>query len=446
MTNIKERYFNKKDNELYIDIKNKLSDVLNESMGVDISGSQHLETVETCLAQIKKEHDVHMNLMKIRKAINAEFKTNCTSVFITDNKVKSYFFGAHIIPTEKECYKLADNIARVNKNIKFEQCSEFVIELDSKLIYTLDATPEEITAVILHEIGHKVFYSKNKVQMKEKLIATLLANGALSSVAIITQMLAYRFILFTLILNFFASTFSNALSIKEEIDSDSFAVRYGYGAALNSVIQQIMDNSRSFNTFGFARSKDKEDEALTKWCFNSIIGFKFRQKAIRKDLEFMLKSEQNPEVRKIINAQISMVDNMVKRNKGLKGLSVMNDERIRLGESFSAFAEMSSKGISYLELDELEVEIERIRDPEDKLYVVSRIHKDLADNGKFIKEKEKQLHKKRLSDEQIKDHVEMKELMTYRTQLMDLLAKCRKASVREKHHHFIVGYPLGYEG
>lgn len=446
MNDFTQSYMEKKSDKLFNVVLENLSTIILSEAEATFSQSVHFETMEACIAQIQQNHDVNINLMKLQKAINAEFKTNCLKVFITDNKVKSYFFGAHIIPTEKECYKLAENVIKIKENVKFDVCSEFVIELDSKLIYDLDATPEEIVAVLLHEIGHKVFYTKNKVNMKAKFIECLASNGLLTVVSFITRISMFKFLLFTLILNFFSSCFSNVLSLKEEIDADSFAIRYGYGKDLYSVIEKLTKYSKLFGGFGFARNKKKEDDAIASWCVKSMAEFQLRKISIKKDLETMLKSEQNPEVRKIINSQIRALEGTTRRTKGLGSINISMFSSQPVSESFSSFAEMNAKGISYLELDELDVEIDRIRDHEDKLYVISRIHKNLADNGKFIKEKEKELSKKKLSDAQIKDNIEMKDLLAYRSKLLDLLRKCRAVKPREKHHHFIVGYPLGYEG
>ena len=446
MDTFAQKYFKNKDERLYKEILENMSKITLQENAISPQ-SIHFETIENALAQIQKRHDEHLNLMKIQKALNAEFKTNCLKVFITDNKVKSYFFGAHIIPTEEECYKISEKIVKVKENVKFDVCSEFVIELDSKLIYDIGATPEEILAVILHEIGHKVFSSEHKVNMKAKFIEVIMSNGLLASVAFISQLSMYRFIIFTLIINYFNSSFCNAITMKEEISADSFAVKCGYAVPLHNVMSRIIDHSKAFGNFGFARNTKKEDDAVANWCFKSIFEFSLRKEKIRKDLESMLKSEQNPEVRKIINSQLRSLEGVKKRSKGLGSvnLNMFSDQEVTT-ESFSSFAEMNAKGISYLELDELEVEIDRIRDHEDKLYVVSRIHKNLADNGKFIKEKQKELTKRKLSDAQIKDNIEMKDLLAYRAKLMDLLQRCRSVKPREKHHHFIVGYPIGYEG
>lgn len=451
MQNFTQRYLEKKDNEILNFLGESFVFLLTET-GADFSNSPHFDTMETAIAQIQEKHDVEVNLLKIQKAINAEFKTNCSKVFITENRLKGEFFGAHIIPTENECYKMIDNVIKIKENVKFEKCSEFVIELDSKLVYDLKATPQEIVAVLLHEIGHKVFYTKHRTRMKAKFLEVIASNGVLVGGAVaLGGLVTYKFLLITLILNYFNSCFCNILSLKDEIDSDSFAVQFGYGVHLHSVITKIIDNSRAFGSMRIGRNKEKEDKAIAEWCFKSMLDFTLRKKHIRKDLEMMLRSETNPEVVKLIKSQINSLDTVSKRTKGLNsvkmnlfsnGAGVVSNK----SESFSSFAEMNAKGISYLELDEISVEIDRIRDHEDKLYVMSRIHKNLADNGKFIQRKEKDLAKKKLSDSQIRDNVEMKELMAYRSQLLDLLQRCRSIKPREKHHHFIVGYPVGYEG
>ena len=57
----------------------------------------------------------------------------------------------------------------LSMNVLCVQCSEFVIEFDSKLVFDLGASPKEITAALLHEIGHKVFYTQTQIRAKATL-------------------------------------------------------------------------------------------------------------------------------------------------------------------------------------------------------------------------------------------------------------------------------------
>ena len=69
----------------------------------------------------------------------------------------------------------------------------------------------------------------------------------------------------------------------------------------------------------------------------------------------------------------------------MKGVLAMPQTEIYLGESLVSFIEMHRKGMSLREIDEIELEIERMEDMDDKSYIVSRINDGITICTKFIK-------------------------------------------------------------
>lgn len=395
--------------------------------------SSHMETLENAITKIQSGSSTDEMCRKIQLAINKEFNANCQGVYVIDNNTNNYFFGACIIPTEEECYKIIDNLTRGDENVKFERCSSFIINLDSKLLYDVAATPKEIVAVLLHEIGHKTFSSLQKVKLKEKLIEVSMEEGIEPSKMKQTY-IGCKYILMTPVINCFTSCFSS-IGLLNEIGSDSFAVRYGYGRELASLIKKLMELDTRKNLFRKDRKVD-EDTLLVKWSVTSMINFAIRRKAILRDLQSQTKGEMLMGIPKLIDAQIKSLSNTRVNTRGLSVSRKFNNESVK------SFIEMKTKGLSQLELDEIIVEIDRIEYHEDKLYLVNRIHKDIMDCNKEIDS----LSVKMKKTGNFKLQMRIDELNEFKKQLVELTDKVKNTKIIEKDFEIRVHYPEGYKG
>jgi hypothetical protein len=411
------------------------------------TGSKFLYQIEQAIEQIQMDKDVPRNLEIIRRMINLEFKATCEKVYLTKNITQTYFFGIHVFPTKKELYKIADKVIHLDQKVQFENCTEFVLELDSKLIYDIGATPKEITAAILHEIGHKVYSKKSQIRSKVLFLNACLKNvaiagGALTTIARVIS--PVKFLLFSAILTCFTNSLSSWLRLKDEMDADSFAVKYGYAADLHSLIGKFRNDSELTLGFGkiskFARTtaigSDESQRAIMRWSIKNILEFSIRRAEIARQLEAQLREEPSEYGREIIQEQLDQIRKAQKAS-GLRMSiqSSLKKEDALLGESVKSFIEIQSKGMSYLELDELSVEIERIETYEDKIYIVSRIYRDLAAANKAMDKISKDnSNSGKLRLEQFKDYV---------GQLKDLLTRTRAFKVKETQYGVYVKYPKG---
>lgn len=411
-----------------------INDILVESNFHMPHNSPHLETIENSIAQIQNGDGSKNEALtrRIQLALNKEFNCNCQGVYILDNNMDKYFFGACIIPTEDECYKIIDNMVRADENIKFERCSSFVINIDSKLLYDVCATPREVTAVLLHEIGHKAFSAIKKVELKQKLIYSSMEQGVEPS-QIREKYIACKGVLMTPVINMFTSSFTSIGLIKE-IGADSFAIRYGYGRDLADLLAKLkeIDSRRSL----FVKGRKSDDDALMKWSIDNMINFSMRRKSILRTLERQNDDSNFIGVNNLIKSQINKLKNT---RVSFKGLQIANKLK---SESFKSFVDMKTKGMSQLELDELAVEIDRIEYHEDKAYLINRIHKDISDCDKQIAKLQNTIKKTGGYNNNIK----LEELKKFRNELVELTNKVKSTKIVEKDFDLRVEYPEGYKG
>lgn len=245
--------------------------------------SVYLEKIEDAISNIQNNNNVSHHLNLIRNMLNLEFKCNCVELNLVENKTVGYFFGAHVFPTEKELYKISSNVIRIGENIKFEKCSEFIIELDSKLIYDMDTTPGEILAVLLHEIGHKVF--QTDAQVRTKALFSLRVAKFLPTAGLVLKVFTpIKFMLYTLILVGFESSFATYNTIKTEVEADQFVIANGYAVELNSILMKISgENAMNLGLSVRSSSCSTQEKLIMNWTLQNALQFSIRRASIVKD-------------------------------------------------------------------------------------------------------------------------------------------------------------------
>lgn len=107
--------------------------------------------LRACVIALKDHGTKASELVDMNNAINAIFNDCCRQVILTKNTDK-IFFGVVVMPIipAKEILSI---LMKSDKYI----INQIYVELDSKLFNPmLDLTPDEITAIILHEVGMMV--------------------------------------------------------------------------------------------------------------------------------------------------------------------------------------------------------------------------------------------------------------------------------------------------
>lgn len=397
---------------------------------------KNLEMIDKAFEEIQNKKYVDVNLKSIQRIINRELKVNCQAIYIVQNDTSNYFFGMHIFPSKAERKRITDILINSKHNEKIENLREVIIEIDSKLLNNVGATPREITSVLLHEIGHKVHSNKDQARLRG-LYAVKSAQLLTAGSTIITPVPS---LISLFILKCFEGTLAYSNSLNGEIDADSYAIQCGYGKDLHS----LLDKLRSLATtkdISLLRSRKDEEEATLNWTLKQTIGFKQRQKAIEKQLRMQEEIESSLEGKWALQ---DALDDFLNKDKKKK-----NIPKVMMNESIKSYIDMKKNGLSHLELREIEIEIQKINDYEDKLYVINRIFKAIKEVDRLIylfnnpNDKMTDAEKKKMKN------TSLKEVTEYKNQLNVMLDDVRNKKVRTKlvtQVEINVAYPKGYEG
>jgi len=241
---------------------------------------------------------------KIALLIGKIFNFNC-KIFI-DNTMKNYVtYGMAVYPSYEEMKgQIADALEDKKKGFQLISCNNVSIELDTaflKYAKKVNLTGRHLTAVMLHEIGHKVFV-KSQCDIRQggedennatavigflgmSLMIPLAAVNAIASISMIV-------LCYILMSNFITASSIKTYSKSEGL-SDSLPVKYGYGAEIYQVMK-VLEEEENVNK---SNSKIKFVNNIKK-NFNF---FYLRRKYIIEVVQKELSEITSPSQKKILS-------------------------------------------------------------------------------------------------------------------------------------------------
>ena len=219
--------------------------------------------IESCFRNIQHERDIESNVKLIERTIKREYGISVDITIIDNGK---NFFGMCIFPSPEEMSALtkalinteAGSMKDVEKlHQQYMVHGDKIIEIDSRLLYDseINATPAEITAVLLHEIGHIVASNSmiNKLKRAKEYMLSKFDNKTLHLLPKI-PLKEYLFSIATL--QIFGQRF-NVQLIKEK-EADELALKEGYGEDLVNLLNKLIANGHGEQVKKSKRDQEKE--------------------------------------------------------------------------------------------------------------------------------------------------------------------------------------------
>lgn len=310
----------------------------------------------------------YSTLNDIKKELNRFFKdSNCEQVIFTNNTDK-FFFGMCVIPILKD-ETAVDKIIASEEKVRLYR---YYVEIDSKLLL-LGLNPSELTAVLLHEVGHMVnngepieelrknidvyfdTYDTNVDSVQLKKAEPLIKYGITDALRKLTSIFYRR---------------------DEEIIADQFVVACGYGEELESAFKKISKNSFKIN-------KEVTNKFIVlKWSFNIYKELKWgRIRALH-----------------VMKDSLSLTSSKLEKKQINDVIDVLNDKKVLVDESyvheFGFFSTLRRKmragGIRDLEdeLYEYNIRVKNVDDEEEALAIIRRINSRIAIIEDYISSEE----------------------------------------------------------
>lgn len=316
------------------------------------------------------------DLNNLKKELNKFFKdSKCKNVYYTENTDKM-FFGMRVYATSIDPDEIYDYLTG-NDNIRI---NEYIIEIDSKLLNpVMNLQPEELTAILLHEVGHLVNDNTPIKDARDYLNSYLADNSETLS---ISDSIHYKEILAYGLKDFLSKDRSFFYTAnEEELLADDFVRGCGYDRYLDSGFKKVMAS----------QSKLYVDSDISKfttfaWTLRIYTGLRYRRVGALKTLA---KAKQMT-ASKIEKMEMENVARRINRIDDDALLESVQD-KVKSKMRRMRYESMRSLEDDYYEIN---MRIRNVEDEDDALYLMRQINTRLGImedylNSEDLDEKEK---------------------------------------------------------
>ncbi len=409
---------------------------------------QDFIAVEEAFFNIKRKSNVDASIRSIQRVIEREF-AQTVDIHIVEN-TSNEFFGMTVYPASNMIDTFVYSIINRKDNYYMEFWKDikyWTIEIDSLLLYDtrLNANPQEITAVLLHEIGHTIYSNEipqrlNRVfnyeflKLNYRLRKLVLWNKAVDLLGLN-------------VLNACGIKNYRSKMLKKEKYADDLAVKYGYGTNLADFLDKLIVVSGNSLIDRTEKELDNEVKTLVMWTVDNITELEIRKTKLRKSLKIEALSNSSTVIRDYIKKIQKSFFGAVEAGEPTPVTEsyvveqmVINQYRKILNEGFMDLFTKTGKlkKINQTDIDIIRVEIGRIQNEDDKIYVLNLIYNEMElINMGLDLIAEKKSNKVPMSKDR---------LVNFKKQLEEMRRQVLSLELDNKEYSIMVKYPKGYEG
>lgn len=318
----------------------------------------NFQTMEYALFTIRENRTMTSTL---KTELNKFFpKVKCIDVLYTENTDK-LFFGMRVYPVIN-----SEDIIDVLKDDKPLIINGYYVELDSKLFDPmLNLSERELTAMLLHEVGHIVYDTQTIDEVKKQVDMYLAASDDYLSDKYskgYKEVLAYAMKDSIIKIGSIFSKVGNY-----EIIADTFVSACGYGPDLASAFRKISRSSIYLN-----KNVDNRLIAIS-WALRLKNEFNTSRLPAIKTLN---KAKQLTSS-KLEERELTYVSNSLNKMQDPINESIIDDMKNRFSKKINDF---KIKGIKAIKADayEMNVRVRCATTQEDLLYIIRTLNTDIA--------------------------------------------------------------------
>lgn len=318
----------------------------------------NFQTIDYAMYEMRENHSMTSTL---KNELNKFFvKAKCFDILYTENTDK-LFFGMRVYPVFN-----SDDIVNVLKDDKPLVITGYYVELDSKLFDPmLNLSERELTAMLLHEVGHIVCDVETIDEVKKQVDMYLAASDDYLSDKYskpYKEVLAYAMKDSIIKIGSIFSKIGNT-----EIIADSYVAACGYGPELASAFRKISRSSIYLN-----KNVDNRLIAMS-WALRLKNEFNTTRLPAIKTLN---KAKQLT-ASKLEERELTYVSNSLNKMQDPLNESIIDNMKNRFSKKFNDFKIKGIKGIKS-DAYEMNVRVRCATTQDDLLYVIRTLNTDIA--------------------------------------------------------------------
>lgn len=417
--------------------------------------SPAFNSIDNTFSQLKQNPHNKDLVDKIGRLLKAKYNLNF-EIYVVANKNKE-FFGMSVYPEMSMIDELVSEIIRDGSHNDRESAitkmwatqKNWVIEID-ELILTdgrLNASPSELTAVLLHEIGH-VVYDNTVPRRALKVMRYEITKMNYKAKQIIRWRRAQRLLDLVVIEACSSKNFSKFS--KEELEADKFVVKEGYGDHLYSFIDKLLSVSGNSMIDRTEREIEQDVEQVAQWSLDTLRELEFRKNKLLRMLEVVALRSPSIYVSTLVTKvradffssksdknYVAVLQEANLMKEWRKYAVVTEGELIAGGSSSSNCHKGKPTRIKQVDIDMILIQSQKIDTLDDKLYVL-----DLIQSLQNRLEEQYDMHMVKTTNIPITPKDAINDYLKQLEKLRDVTVK--KSVRRSK--TFFHKYPKGYEG
>lgn len=400
------------------------------------------------------------SLFIIKKSLEACFKyqfdVRIVNVWEKTNnawkKSKTPLFIMSVLPEVSTVDKIVtaisnDSIDELGVKELWEKNKSWIIEIDSRILdkNIIDIDAKELTAILLHEIGH-IVYSNSIPSRINTILRYELAKSSVGTKRLLKYKIFTKLLSLPILNACIADRKIDDNNIRQEVKADEFVKKMGYRDELVNVLKKISHAGRTNRNAG---SIDKNMVKMLDFSKETIDQLTNRYHLlVKENFERLADECLSPTIKSVI---IEFTDSLF---KGDENTSVTMEKKIdnmyrfidkaiddEYMTEFFIFKNKTLKKIDSYELDYIEMKIGSMKTESDRLMISSYIHSKIDLVNYYITILNDPIKRKKYI---IPHSIEQLEAMKRR--LIMLSRKAVSEKLKQRNNNILVAWPTGYEG
>lgn len=408
-----------------------------------MSKSESTCYIEDCFRKVQLRKNIDANLRSIERVVKREFNIPI-KISIINNK-QNTFFGMCIYPSQDEINKITELILEKGSAYDMEKIyKEFIttaekhVEIDSILLYdqNLNMSAGEVTAILLHELGHVVLselmverFKHMRLYIINNYAKKIINEGPIGKITKAVMSLAV------------AQAFSNQFNAEmmNEKKADNFAVKQGYGEELYDALNKLIINGKGSIVKKTEKDVDNDLSVTMNWAIENISQLQYRKDKLKRSLTLLTITSPSNFIKHMVGEIKEKI--FAKSEKAPAFFNVTEAFILskKVKPPIGAIDKRTKKVVKLQnrDLDIYRAELERVATTDDKIFLLERLY-DLLDIAEYAKRMCIENPNMLLQSEKTID--------SYIERLNDLIQKVGSKPISRKKFGLYIKYPDGYEG
>lgn len=395
---------------------------------------------EAIFSELKNGMKKQDAIKKLEVTLKKIYKKDFT-VKIIKTKERKYSFVMSVIPEQSALDKITSNL--LNEKSKketitdlWEKCNKWTIEIDERVLDN-SFTDRELSALLLHEIGHVVCTDSVPTRIK-MVIQYSFVSMPFQSKSILKQKMFKKMIQIPLIN---ACVYGNTRTdLKKELKADQFSVKNGYLNELISAMTKIEQRGLSHENLSSSTDYMKKSIEMLQKRKAKLVKESYEEITGRLPQDMYMRETVNELINDICNPfqKTTYTDEWLYESVNNEIDSIIEDSYIT---EFLDIRKKKLKPVNQNEIDYVAMKSQDIQSIDDKIMLMSYINSklDMIEYYLSIMDNPKTAKKYIIPNSE-------NQLNRYRVQLLQIKKYITNYKIPDNSQLIVSWYPKGYEG